>query len=110
MTNFFRLVAKGCKLVGCGSALPQRLISNDDLAQIVETSDEWISVRTGIRNRRILSGTIILGACAVFFPSFLFLAWQLVELWLFLYLSILCDIYLLISYDILSEMCLIIYL
>ncbi|KAJ8632205.1 hypothetical protein MRB53_025541 [Persea americana] len=60
-----RLVAKGCKLVGCGSALPQRLISNDDLAQIVETSDEWISVRTGIRNRRILSGDETLTGLAV---------------------------------------------
>uniref|UniRef100_C0L7E3 beta-ketoacyl-[acyl-carrier-protein] synthase III n=1 Tax=Annona cherimola TaxID=49314 RepID=C0L7E3_ANNCH len=49
------LSGKGCKLVGCGSALPKILISNDDLAQIVDTSDEWISVRTGIRSRRILS-------------------------------------------------------
>lgn len=49
----------GSKLVGCGSAVPNLLISNDDLAQIVETSDEWISVRTGIRNRRVLTGTIL---------------------------------------------------
>ncbi|CAA2955988.1 3-oxoacyl-[acyl-carrier- ] synthase 3 A, chloroplastic-like isoform X1 [Olea europaea subsp. europaea] len=51
-----RLVSKGCKLVGCGSAVPGLQISNDDLAKIVDTSDEWISVRTGIRNRRVLSG------------------------------------------------------
>ncbi|KAJ4951666.1 hypothetical protein NE237_028498 [Protea cynaroides] len=51
-----RLVTKGCKLVGSGSAVPNLLISNDDLTKIVETSDEWISVRTGIRNRRVLSG------------------------------------------------------
>ncbi|KAG0476213.1 hypothetical protein HPP92_013054 [Vanilla planifolia] len=51
-----RLVGMGSKLVGCGSAVPKFNISNDDLAQIVETSDEWISVRTGIRNRRVLSG------------------------------------------------------
>ncbi|KAL0346036.1 UNVERIFIED_CONTAM: 3-oxoacyl-[acyl-carrier-protein] synthase 3 A, chloroplastic [Sesamum radiatum] len=50
-----RLVGKGCKLVGCGSAVPSVKISNDDLSKIVDTSDEWISVRTGIRNRRILS-------------------------------------------------------
>ncbi|KAM0045605.1 putative beta-ketoacyl-[acyl-carrier-protein] synthase III [Helianthus debilis subsp. tardiflorus] len=50
-----RLVSKGCKLVGCGSAVPRLQISNDDLARIVDTSDEWISARTGIRNRRILS-------------------------------------------------------
>ncbi|XP_058103083.1 beta-ketoacyl-[acyl-carrier-protein] synthase III A, chloroplastic [Magnolia sinica] len=59
------LVGKGCKLVGCGSALPKLLISNDDLAQIVETSDEWISVRTGIRNRRILSGDETLTGLAI---------------------------------------------
>ncbi|XP_031254810.1 3-oxoacyl-[acyl-carrier-protein] synthase 3 A, chloroplastic [Pistacia vera] len=51
-----RLVSKGCKLVGCGSAVPSLQVSNDDLAKIVETSDEWISVRTGIHNRRVLSG------------------------------------------------------
>lgn len=51
-----RLVSKGCKLVGCGSAVPHLQISNDDLAKIVDTNDEWISARTGIRNRRILTG------------------------------------------------------
>ncbi|KAL4566178.1 hypothetical protein LXL04_030288 [Taraxacum kok-saghyz] len=51
-----RLVGKGCKLVGCGSAVPTLQISNDDLSKIVDTNDEWISVRTGIRNRRVLSG------------------------------------------------------
>ncbi|KAL4352944.1 hypothetical protein GQ457_06G037630 [Hibiscus cannabinus] len=51
-----RLVSKGCKLVGCGSAVPSLSVSNDDLAKIVDTSDEWISVRTGIRNRRVISG------------------------------------------------------
>ncbi|KAK7349100.1 hypothetical protein VNO77_06189 [Canavalia gladiata] len=47
---------KGCKLVGCGSAVPTLEISNDELAKIVDTSDEWISLRTGIRKRRLLSG------------------------------------------------------
>ncbi|KAK8941593.1 hypothetical protein KSP40_PGU011691 [Platanthera guangdongensis] len=51
-----RLVSMGSKLVGCGSAVPKTTISNDDLAQFVETSDEWIHVRTGIRNRRVLIG------------------------------------------------------
>lgn len=46
----------GTKLVGCGSAVPKLIVSNADLAQIVDTSDEWIYIRTGIRNRRILSG------------------------------------------------------
>ncbi|RVX15380.1 3-oxoacyl-[acyl-carrier-protein] synthase 3 A, chloroplastic [Vitis vinifera] len=59
------IVSKGCKLVGCGSAVPSLQISNDDLAKIVETSDEWISVRTGIHNRRVLSGKDSLTALAV---------------------------------------------
>lgn len=46
----------GSKLVGSGSAVPKLLVSNNDLAEIVETSDEWISVRTGIRSRRVLTG------------------------------------------------------
>ncbi|KNA20340.1 hypothetical protein SOVF_052700, partial [Spinacia oleracea] len=50
------IVNRGCKLVGCGSAVPKLQISNDDLSEIVETSDEWISTRTGIHNRRVLSG------------------------------------------------------
>lgn len=44
----------GVKLVGTGSALPNRRFSNDDMARIVDTSDEWISERTGIRARRFL--------------------------------------------------------
>ncbi|CAA6655553.1 unnamed protein product [Spirodela intermedia] len=59
-----RLVGMGSKLVGCGSALPKLQISNDDLAKIVETSDEWISVRTGIRNRRVLSDIVELASDA----------------------------------------------
>lgn len=59
-----RLVNRGCKLVGCGSAVPSLQISNDDLSKIVDTSDEWISVRTGIRNRRILSGKCFLAVHA----------------------------------------------
>ncbi|PHU08793.1 3-oxoacyl-[acyl-carrier-protein] synthase III, chloroplastic [Capsicum chinense] len=51
-----RLVNTGCKLVGCGSAVPSLRVSNNDLAKIVDTNDEWISVRTGIRHRRVLSG------------------------------------------------------
>ncbi|KAL2534772.1 3-oxoacyl-[acyl-carrier-protein] synthase III [Abeliophyllum distichum] len=60
-----RLASKGCKLVGCGSAVPGLQISNDDLATIVDTSDEWIAVRTGIRNRRVLSGKESLTGLAV---------------------------------------------
>ncbi|RXH89339.1 hypothetical protein DVH24_031696 [Malus domestica] len=59
------LVSKGCKLIGCGSAVPSLKISNDDLAKVVDTNDEWISVRTGIRNRRVISGKESLTTLAV---------------------------------------------
>lgn len=45
----------GVKLVGTGSALPSRVVTNDDLARIVDTSDEWIRTRTGIAQRRYLA-------------------------------------------------------
>ena len=40
-------------IVGCGSYLPARVMTNADLAQIVDTSDEWITERTGIKTRHI---------------------------------------------------------
>jgi 3-oxoacyl-[acyl-carrier-protein] synthase-3 len=40
-------------LIGTGSALPRRAVSNAELAEQVDTSDEWIVERTGIRNRHI---------------------------------------------------------
>ncbi len=40
-------------ITGWGKALPDRVVTNDELAQIVDTSDEWIRTRTGIRQRRI---------------------------------------------------------
>ena len=40
-------------LIGTGSALPRRALGNEELAKMVDTSDEWIVERTGIRNRHI---------------------------------------------------------
>jgi 3-oxoacyl-[acyl-carrier-protein] synthase-3 len=40
-------------VLGCGSYLPARRVTNDDLTKIVDTSDEWIVQRTGIRERHI---------------------------------------------------------
>jgi len=40
-------------LIGIGSHVPERVMSNDEIATMVETSDEWIAQRTGIRERRI---------------------------------------------------------
>ena len=41
------------RITGIGSYLPQKTLTNDDLAKIVETSDEWITERTGIKTRHI---------------------------------------------------------
>jgi len=43
------------KIVGTGSFLPEKILSNDELKLIVDTSDEWITRRTGIKERRIAS-------------------------------------------------------
>lgn len=40
-------------IVGCGSYLPSRIVTNSELAAMVDTSDEWIVERTGIRQRHI---------------------------------------------------------
>ncbi|PKQ21228.1 MAG: 3-oxoacyl-ACP synthase [Actinobacteria bacterium HGW-Actinobacteria-6] len=42
-------------ITGVGAFLPERIVTNDDLATMVETSDEWIRTRTGIRERRFVS-------------------------------------------------------
>ncbi len=42
-------------LAGSGSCLPDKTLTNDDLMKIVETTDEWITTRTGIKTRRIAS-------------------------------------------------------
>lgn len=40
------------KIIGTGSYLPEKIVTNDDMAKFVDTSDEWISSRTGIKERR----------------------------------------------------------
>ena len=41
------------RVIGCGAFLPSNIVTNDDLAKKVDTSDEWIRERTGIRQRHI---------------------------------------------------------
>ncbi|KAF1700038.1 beta-ketoacyl-ACP synthase III [Pseudoxanthomonas suwonensis] len=41
------------RIAGTGSYLPEKVVTNDDLAKVVDTSDEWIRTRTGIRERRV---------------------------------------------------------
>ncbi len=40
-------------IIGTGSYVPEKILTNDDLSRIVDTSDEWITTRTGIKERRI---------------------------------------------------------
>lgn len=42
-----------CSIIGTGSYLPEKILSNADLEKLVDTSDEWIISRTGIKQRRI---------------------------------------------------------
>ena len=41
------------RIVGTGSSVPVHKVTNEDLSRVVETNDEWISSRTGIKERRI---------------------------------------------------------
>ena len=47
------MTVRRSQIVGCGSYLPERVITNDEMAQLVDTSDEWITARTGIKFRHI---------------------------------------------------------
>lgn len=42
-----------CSIIGTGSYMPERILTNSDLEKLVDTSDEWITSRTGIKERRI---------------------------------------------------------
>ncbi len=46
----------GIRIRGAGCCVPERIVTNDDLARRVNTSDEWITTRTGIRRRHICEG------------------------------------------------------
>ena len=47
---------EGIIIKGIGAYTPSKIVTNDDLSKIVETSDEWIRSRTGIKERRISQG------------------------------------------------------
>jgi len=51
---------RGITFTGSGAAAPETLLSNDDLSKIVDTNDEWISSRTGIKTRHIASPEVTL--------------------------------------------------
>ncbi len=54
MTN-----SRGCAITGWGRALPERVVTNDDIATLFDTSDEWIVERTGIHTRRLATGPFV---------------------------------------------------
>lgn len=49
----------GSKILSFGHYQPSRVLTNDDLAQMVETNDEWIQSRVGIKERRIADGETV---------------------------------------------------
>lgn len=51
------------RIIGTGSYLPQMVVTNDDLAKIMDTSDEWISSRTGIRARHLVKEETTASMC-----------------------------------------------
>jgi 3-oxoacyl-[acyl-carrier-protein] synthase-3 len=54
----------GVRFKGWGIAVPDRIVTNDELSQTLDTSDEWITERTGIRERRIGGSALTLGVLA----------------------------------------------
>ncbi|BDA51447.1 3-oxoacyl-[acyl-carrier-protein] synthase 3 [Coccomyxa sp. Obi] len=46
---------QGCRLAGSGSSVPEAVLSNTDLEKLVDTNDDWIATRTGIRRRHVLA-------------------------------------------------------
>jgi 3-oxoacyl-[acyl-carrier-protein] synthase-3 len=49
----------GAAITGWGTALPERIVTNDDIATLFETNDEWIFERSGIRTRRAATGPFV---------------------------------------------------
>lgn len=45
---------QGAKIIGISKALPKKIVTNDDLSKLFDTNDEWITQRTGIKERRVL--------------------------------------------------------
>lgn len=43
------------KIIGTGSSLPKKIVTNDMLSQFLDTSDEWITTRTGVKRRHVIS-------------------------------------------------------
>jgi 3-oxoacyl-[acyl-carrier-protein] synthase-3 len=53
----FNFQGRTCSISGVGSYVPARILTNADLEKMVDTSDEWITTRTGIKERRVAAKT-----------------------------------------------------
>ena len=49
-------MTKGLQIISTGRYLPKKILTNDDLSKMVDTNDDWISARTGIKKRHIADG------------------------------------------------------
>jgi len=65
LTNAPMGVPIGVQWVGIGAYVPETTITNDQLTQLVDTSDEWIATRTGIRERHVVSGDETVAGLAI---------------------------------------------
>ncbi len=54
----------GGRIIGWGTALPDKVITNDDLSVMMDTSDEWITERTGIKRRHVGGSTALLSVAS----------------------------------------------
>ena len=59
-------------IVGLGAYVPPDVMTNDDWAEIVDTSDEWITTKTGIKERRIAAEDVCTSDLAVIAPDTVF--------------------------------------
>jgi 3-oxoacyl-[acyl-carrier-protein] synthase-3 len=60
-----QLTRRGTTIAGIGRSIPPRVVTNHDLEKLVETDDEWIRSRTGIRERRVVSDGVATSDLAV---------------------------------------------
>jgi len=54
MSEHLRTTRPAARIIGLGKAVPEKVLTNADLEKIVDTSDEWITTRTGIKERRVV--------------------------------------------------------
>ena len=53
----YNFQGRTCSITGVGSYVPAKILTNADLEKMVDTSDDWITTRTGIKERRIAADT-----------------------------------------------------